>query len=210
MPPRFPESEVHLLPPEIDPCSHWRTTGELMDLKELIDQETIHAQRLADLVRQSIEEEQLLSSRLIELEQDSNDSFGQNLADKVAEFGGSWTFILFFFSTLVVWILVNVWMLKDRPFDPYPFILLNLVLSCIAAIQAPVIMMSQNRQEEKDRRRARGDYMINLKSEIEVRSLHGKLDLLISEQMKSLFKIQQAQLELLLKIEDSIAREPRT
>jgi len=181
-----------------------------MDLKELIDQETIHAQRLADLVRQSIEEEQLLSSRLIELEQDSNDSFGQNLADKVAEFGGSWTFILFFFSTLVVWILVNVWMLKDRPFDPYPFILLNLVLSCIAAIQAPVIMMSQNRQEEKDRRRARGDYMINLKSEIEVRSLHGKLDLLISEQMKSLFKIQQAQLELLLKIEDSIAREPRT
>ncbi len=102
------------------------------------------------------------------------------------------------------WIPLNIIFLRGQSFDPYPFILLNLVLSCLAAIQAPVIMMSQNRQEEKDRRRARGDYMINLKAEMEVRNLHRKLDLLISEQMSSLFKIQQAQMEVLLKLEKSI------
>jgi uncharacterized membrane protein len=177
-----------------------------MNLKELMLQENLHLQRLAELVKESIKEEQMLTSRLIELEQDSELTFGQKLADQVAEFGGSWIFIIGFFTILVTWILINIWFLGDKPFDPYPFILLNLVLSCLAAIQAPIIMMSQNRREEKDRRRARGDYLINLKAEIEVRSLHGKIDLLITEQMNSLFKVQQSQLDLLFKIEKSISR----
>lgn len=175
-----------------------------MDLKELIEEENLQLQRLGDLVKESIAEEQLLSEKLLELERDTEISLGQSLADKVAEFGGSWFFIGGFFFILVSWIVFNLFFLGEKPFDPYPFILLNLVLSCIAAIQAPIIMMSQNRREDKDRRRARSDFMINLKAEMEVRSLHGKMDLLISEQMKSLFKIQQSQIDLLLKINDSL------
>lgn len=175
-----------------------------MELKDFIEQESLQLQHLADLVKTSIEEEQLLSSRLLALEQDTQVSSGQKLADKVAEFGGSWAFIIIFFATLLLWIVINSVTLAEKPFDPYPFILLNLLLSCIAAIQAPIIMMSQNRRDEKDRRRARGDYMINLKAELEVRSLHGKVDLLIAEQMQSLFKVQQAQMELLVKIDQSI------
>lgn len=179
-----------------------------MDLKELIEEENLQLQRLGDLVKESIAEEQLLSEKLLELERDSEISLGQSLADKVAEFGGSWFFIIGFFFILVSWIVLNIFFLGEKPFDPYPFILLNLVLSCIAAIQAPIIMMSQNRREDKDRRRARSDFMINLKAEMEVRSLHGKMDLLISEQMKSLFKIQQSQIDLLLKINDTLKGKP--
>lgn len=177
-----------------------------MDLKDLMQQENLHLQRLSDLVEEAVKEEKLLSMRLIELEQDTELSLGQRLADKVAEFGGSWIFIIVFFGILLFWIVANVLFLRDQAFDPYPFILLNLVLSCIAAIQAPVIMMSQNRQEEKDRRRARSDYMINMKAEMEVRSLHSKIDLLIAEQMKSLFSVQQAQLDILLKIEKALEK----
>lgn len=172
-----------------------------MELQSLIEQEHLHMQHLSDLVSESIKEEKLLSSRLLEIEQDSEISSGQKLADTVAEFGGSWTFIIGFFSVVILWIGINIWSLIATPFDPYPFILLNLVLSCLAAIQAPIVMMSQNRSEEKDRKRSRSDYMINLKAEMEVRNLHSKIDLLMSEQMSSLFKIQQAQLELLEKIE---------
>lgn len=177
-----------------------------MDLKTLMEQEDLHLKRLADLVKDSITEEQLLSSRLIELEQDTEITFGQRCADNVAEFGGSWKFILIFFSILITWILINIWYIGLQPFDPYPFILLNLVLSCVAAIQAPIIMMSQNRREDKDRRRARSDYLINLKAEIEVRSLNSKIDLLITEQMQSLFKVQQSQLDLLNRIEKSVGK----
>lgn len=176
------------------------------ELRDLMEQENLHLHRLSELVKESIEEEQLLSSRLIEIEQDNELSFGARLADKVAEFGGSWCFIIGFFIILLSWIIGNVWFLGSRPFDPYPFILLNLVLSCLAAIQAPIIMMSQNRREEKDRRRAKSDYMINLKAEMEVRSLHAKIDLLIAEQMKSLFAIQNSQMDLLLKITHSLKK----
>lgn len=100
---------------------------------------------------------------------------GQRIADKVASFGGSWTFIISFGVFIFIWISINIFWLVNKGFDPYPFILLNLILSCIAALQAPVIMMSQNRQEEKDRDRAKKDYMINLKSELEIRTLHEKL-----------------------------------
>ncbi len=104
---------------------------------------------------------------------------GQKVADKVAAFGGSWKFIILFGVFILFWILINIYIFLNKGFDPYPFILLNLILSCLAALQAPVIMMSQNRQEEKDRERAKKDYMINLKSELEIRMLHEKLDHLI-------------------------------
>lgn len=175
-----------------------------MELKELMEEENLHLQKLSDLVKQSIDEEQLLSSKLLKFEQDTKLSFSQSLADKVADFGGSWRFIIGFFVVLSAWMLLNTYMLKQSAFDPYPFIFLNLVLSCLAAIQAPIIMMSQNRREEKDRIRARSDFMINLKAEMEIRSLHSKIDLLIAEQMKSLFTIQQLQTEMLQKIQNSI------
>ncbi len=122
---------------------------------------------------------------------------GQRIADKVATFGGSWTFIISFFTFLLIWIGINAIFLTNKGFDPYPFILLNLILSCIAAMQAPVIMMSQNRQEEKDRERAKKDYMINLKSELEIRTLHEKIDHLIMDQQQELLEIQKVQIEML-------------
>lgn len=124
-------------------------------------------------------------------------SFGQRIADKVATFGGSWTFIISFCSFLVIWILVNVYWFHNQGFDPYPYILLNLILSCIAALQAPVIMMSQNRQEEKDRVRSKNDYMINLKSELEIRMLHEKIDHLIMHQQEELLEIQKVQIDMM-------------
>ena len=124
-------------------------------------------------------------------------SFGQRLADKVASFGGSWKFIIIFGIALVVWMIVNVVFLASKAFDPYPFILLNLILSTIAALQAPVIMMSQNRQEEKDRERSKNDYMINLKSELEIRMLHEKVDYMLMNQQEHLMQIQQIQIDMM-------------
>jgi uncharacterized membrane protein len=106
-------------------------------------------------------------------------TFGQKTADKVASFGGSWTFIISFFVFIIIWISANVFLLFNKGFDPYPFILLNLILSCLASLQAPIIMMSQNRQEEKDRERAKKDYEINLKAEMEIKMLNQKIDKLI-------------------------------
>ena len=122
---------------------------------------------------------------------------GQKVADKVASFGGSWKFIILFGLFLFAWIILNMLWLANKGFDPYPFILLNLILSCLAALQAPVIMMSQNRQEEKDRERAKKDYMINLKSEMEIRILHEKLDHLIMHQQQELLEIQKVQIEMM-------------
>lgn len=122
---------------------------------------------------------------------------GQKVADNVAAFGGSWKFIILFGVFILFWILINIYILLNKGFDPYPFILLNLILSCLAALQAPVIMMSQNRQEEKDRERAKKDYMINLKSELEIRMLHEKLDHLIMHQQEELIEIQKVQIEMM-------------
>jgi uncharacterized membrane protein len=124
-------------------------------------------------------------------------TFGQRIADHVASFGGSWTFIISFGVFLLIWIAVNFFWLANKGFDPYPFILLNLILSCLAAMQAPVIMMSQNRQEQKDRERAKKDYMINLKSELEIRMLHEKLDHLILHQQQELIEIQKVQIDMM-------------
>jgi uncharacterized membrane protein len=124
-------------------------------------------------------------------------TLGQKLADNVARFGGSWGFIISFGAFLAIWIAINSYFLLQRPYDPYPFILLNLILSCLAAIQAPVIMMSQNRKEQKDRLRAENDYKINLKSELEIRHLHEKMDNLIQHQWQRLLEIQKLQLDIM-------------
>ena len=156
-------------------------------------------------VIQSVSKNTMISTEVEEDEQEI--TFGQKLADKVAEFGGSWGFIIFFMSFLVAWILLNVFWLSNHGFDPYPFILLNLILSCIAAIQAPVIMMSQNRQEEKDRERAKKDYKINLKSELEIRELHEKIDHLIIHYQQDLLEIQKTQIDLLENILHNVKKE---
>ncbi|MBN2086927.1 DUF1003 domain-containing protein [Candidatus Peregrinibacteria bacterium] len=122
---------------------------------------------------------------------------GERVADKVASFGGSWRFIMIFGGVLFTWIIINAFVLLSKPFDPYPFILLNLVLSCLAAIQAPIIMMSQNRQEDRDRLRSEEDYRVNLKAELEIRQLNEKFDNLLGRQWQRLLEIQQIQLDLM-------------
>lgn len=178
-----------------------------MDLIDLLHSEELHVQQLDQLVKESLAEEKMLSIQLFEMEREEKPSFHQRVADGVASFGGSWKFIITFLSFMFLWIAYNTVKSADPSFDPYPFILLNLILSCIAALQAPVIMMSQNRKEDKDRLRSRSDYMINLKAELEVRGLHRKVDLLISEEMKTLFLAQEKQIELLMKIQEQLDRK---
>lgn len=145
-------------------------------------------------VLQSLREHEVLAKN-INLEFEQQLTLGERLADKVAEFGGSWVFIVTFLTVMGIWIAFNVGFLLSGPFDPYPFILLNLVLSCIAALQAPIIMMSQNRQESKDRLHAEHDYQVNLKAELEIRHLSGKIDLLMTHQWQRLLEIQRIQLD---------------
>jgi uncharacterized membrane protein len=133
----------------------------------------------------------------VSLEYRSKLTFGEKLSDKISAFGGSWKFINLFLIVLVLWILLNTFILIGHKFDPYPYILLNLVLSCIAALQAPVIMMSQNRQEARDRMRSENDYKINLKSELEIRQLHLKIDHLLSSQWERMMEIQDIQISLI-------------
>lgn len=173
-------------------------------LKTLLVAQDDTLQRLHDLVEDAISDDDLITKKLQESDADSDLTFGQRLADRVADFGGSWTFILIFGGIIVVWISLNTVLLLRKPaFDPYPFILLNLVLSCLAALQAPVIMMSQNRQETKDRRRSRNDYATNLKAEIEIQRLNRKLDLLL-EQLPGLLETQRQQGRRL----DELRRQP--
>ncbi len=154
-------------------------------------------------VLKSIQEGEVLA-RNVDAEFEVKRSLGERLADKIAEFGGSWKFIGLFVAVLVLWIASNSFILLRRHFDPYPFILLNLVLSCLAAVQAPVIMMSQNRQETKDRLRSQHDYQVNLKAEIEIRSLHEKIDHLIFKQWQRLLEIQQIQTEIMEELAEKI------
>ena len=139
-------------------------------------------------------------SENVEKEFISNLTFGEKLSDLIASFGGSWKFIIIFSFILFFWISINVFVLLTKPFDPYPFILLNLLLSCLAAVQAPIIMMSQNRQEARDRNRAEQDYKINLKAELELRQLHQKVDHLLIQQWERMAEIQELQLEMLEEI----------
>jgi uncharacterized membrane protein len=169
------------------------------EIKKLLANEDAYLVRLRTIVEESVAQEKTLIEGILNPAKE-NLTRGQKLSDKVASFGGSWKFILSFFGILITWILVNI-LLAAKAFDPFPFILLNLVLSCVAALQAPVVMMSQNRIEQKDRKRNESDYLVNLKSEIEIRSLHQKVDLLLGEQIKTLFEIQARQMVLLNKIE---------
>jgi uncharacterized membrane protein len=171
-------------------------------LRNLFDTENIQLQKLNEIVEKTIEEEKFISDKLLEFE-DKNISLSSKVADKVSAFGGSWRFILSFGLFMIIWMTANIYLLS-RPFDPFPFILLNLILSAIAAIQAPIIMMSQNRKEEKDRQRSVNDYLVNLKAEIEIRNLHKKLDLLMTEQMKTLFEIQKVQMEMMQEIKSHL------
>jgi uncharacterized membrane protein len=139
-------------------------------------------------------------SRDLSRDADDKRTFGQRIADKVAAFGGSWTFIIIFAAVLIAWVVLNSAILLNRAFDPYPYILLNLFLSMLAAIQAPVIMMSQNRQEAKDRRNAEHDYEINLKAELEICAIQEKLDELRETKWAELVEMQQQQIRLLEKL----------
>lgn len=163
-------------------------------LINLIEQERGDVNLLEQKVLEAISKNKILTEN-IEEEIKEDLTLGQKLADKIALFGGSWAFIIFFFLFIIVWMSVNVFALAAKPFDPYPFILLNLILSCIAAIQAPIIMMSQNRKEDKDRKRSENDYKVNLKAELEIQLLHEKLDHLIVHQNKKLLEIQELQVE---------------
>lgn len=170
-----------------------RRTGELTELEKT--------------VIQALREHSTLTDKI---DAEGDLTFGQRIADHVASFGGSWTFIISFGVFLFLWILFNVIWLGNQGFDPYPFILLNLILSCIAALQAPVIMMSQNRQEEKDRERAKKDYMVNLKSELEIRILHEKVDHLIMHQQQELMEIQRVQIEMMNDILQRVGHKAAT
>ena len=166
--------------------------------------ETGELTELENAVLLSMKENSTLTDKMDEEHQVF--TFGQRVADSVAAFGGSWTFIISFGVFLMLWISLNVFWLANKGFDPYPFILLNLILSCIAAMQAPVIMMRQNRQEEKDRERAKKDYMINLKAELELRTLHEKMDHLILRQEQELMEIQKVQIEMLSDILNTLKK----
>lgn len=165
----------------------------------ITSEENIFLDKLHKIVQDTIQEEELIINNLLHPAKDIL-SRGQHISDKVARFGGSWKFIILFGIILALWIAFNVTALSSNAFDPYPFILMNLILSCIAALQAPVIMMSQNRQEEKDRKRSENDYLINLKAEIGIRSLHQKMDLLLGEQIKTLYDLQAKQFVILEEI----------
>jgi len=161
------------------------TKGEMDDLVNL-------KKEVADsLIRQET------LTKNTDKEFDAKATRGERVADKVAGFGGSWTFIIIFMVVLFVWMAINTTMMMLKPFDPYPYIFLNLILSCLAAIQAPVIMMSQNRAEARDRMRADNDYQVNLKAEIEIRNINEKIDKLINDQWKHLLEIQQIQMEMI-------------
>ncbi|HEY2800479.1 MAG TPA: DUF1003 domain-containing protein [Chthoniobacterales bacterium] len=165
-------------------------------VKEVLEDELGELSALDQEVVESLRAHEILSEN-IGKQFETKLTFGERLSDQIASFGGSWTFIMLFGGVLVIWIIINTAILATRAFDPYPFILMNLILSCLAALQAPIIMMSQNRSAARDRASAENDYKVNLKAELEIRHLHEKLDHLLRKQYNRLFEIQQIQIELL-------------
>jgi uncharacterized membrane protein len=168
-------------------------------VKEVLEEEIGELSALDQEVIESLQQHEILSNDLSK-QFEKKLTFGERLSDRIAEFGGSWKFLITFGAVLLIWIVVNGVLVVTHAFDPYPFILLNLILSCLAAVQAPIIMMSQNRAEARDRLRAENDYKVNLKAELEIRHLHEKLDHLLRRQYNRLFEIQQIQIELLEEI----------
>lgn len=186
----------------LDELNHYRR----LYLSSLIIKESGEIDALDKDVMEAIKNNSLLSEN-IEESIGVKQTFGQKLADKIASFGGSWTFIVIFFIFILLWMGTNIWILTKKSFDPFPFILLNLILSCLAAIQAPIIMMSQNRKEEKDRLRGENDYKINLKAELEIKLLSEKIDHLIVHQNKKLIEIQEIQADYLEDLMNEIKRK---
>lgn len=156
---------------------------------------------LEEAVIKSLHTQECLSTQMdTDVELEKKWTLAERISDKIAVFGGSWSFIILFMVFLLIWIGANSVILFWKPSDPYPFIFLNLILSCLTAIQAPIIMMSQNRQESKDRVRSEHDYKINLKAELEIRHLHEKIDHVLLHQWEKMAKIQEVQLELLAEL----------
>jgi len=190
----------------------WRETGwicrkDLQDyrrraLEDMLRRERGTLSELDRMVVESVSDREILA-RNVEESYEEHITFGERLADRMAGFAGSWTFIILFIVVLMLWMAVNAAPLLARPFDPYPFILLNLVLSCIAALQAPLIMMSQGRQEAKDRLRSENDYRVNLKAELEIRHLHEIIEHHLTRHWERLSELQEMQLELFEEIAGS-------
>lgn len=180
-------------------------------LEDILQEEHGEFTELDRQVTESISNQDTIAENTEE-EFEEDRTFGERLSDHLASFGGSWAFLISFASVLFLWMAFNVYQGESQAFDPYPFILLNLMLSCLAAIQAPIIMMSQKRTEAKDRARALNDYRVNLKAELEIRHLHEKIDYLISRQWQRMAEIQQMQLEIMqerhVKTQKSIPNEP--
>lgn len=187
-------------------CSEDLTRLRADYVESILKKQNKEISSLEHRVLKSLKEQEVISQNINQAF-DRQLTIGERLADQVAEFGGSWKFISFFGGVLFFWILINTLLLTQKPFDPYPFILLNLVLSCLAALQAPIIMMSQNRQEDRDRLRSEEDYRVNLKAELEIRHLNEKIDHLLGRQWQRLLEIQQIQLDL---IEDLAMKKVKT
>lgn len=172
-------------------------------IETLISEELGNLEKLDKDVIKSIKEHEIIAIKSNK-SQRKKETFGERLSDKIAKFGGSWVFIIVFFLVLFSWIGLNANWVLHKAFDPFPFILMNLILSCLAAIQAPIIMMSQNRQESKDRARAENDYKIDLKSEIEIRTLHEKIDHILFNQWTKTMNIHEMQIEILNEIRQEV------
>jgi uncharacterized membrane protein len=190
-------------------AGHWAEDGWIcvsdlqkfssLFVKTLLQDEQGEITALEKEVIESLRQQEILSSNP-EDELQAGLTVGERLSDRLATVAGSWTFIMMFAGVMAVWIAVNSFALLMQPFDPYPYILLNLALSCLAAIQAPIIMMSQGRQETRDRLHAMRDYQVNLKAELEIRHLHQKIDHLLSHQWERLVEIQEVQMELMAEL----------
>lgn len=172
-------------------------------MENLVKKEVGAITELETQVLEKLKSNKFISDN-VEPDIESESTFGEKLSDKIAEFGGSWKFIIFFLSFMGCWMAVNVAVYHEKGYDPYPFILLNLVLSCLAALQAPIIMMSQNRQNDKDRQRSEHDYQVNLAAELQIRLLHDKIDHMMLNQHKQIVEIQEIQIELMQEMEEKI------
>lgn len=187
-------------------CSEDLNKYRIEFIKKVLEEEKGELSELEEEVVKSMREQETVSKD-INAEYEQRVKLGDRLSDKLAVYAGSWKFIIGFGTTLIVWIIINSAVIILKAFDPYPFILLNLVLSCLAAIQAPIILMSQNRQDAKDRMRSDYDYRVNLKAELEIRHLHQKLDHFLKREWQTLLEIQEIQVELMKELSDSKAKE---
>jgi uncharacterized membrane protein len=181
-------------------CRHDLARYNADYVEDILESEKGELSSLEKEVLDSLRQHETLAMD-VDAESSKTRTFGERLSDRLADVAGSWTFIIIFGVFMAAWIIMNSLVLYWRPIDPFPYILLNLMLSCLAAVQAPIIMMSQNRQEDRDRLRSQHDYQVNLKAELEIRHLNEKLDHLLSHQWERLVQIQQVQIQMLSMLE---------